>query len=71
MSRSPAELLKAGRKLTLANVPDGAEALVLSDLARAIAAKPGAPAISLVIVCRDGPRMAALAAGLAGPTAAG
>ena len=64
MSRSPADLLKAGQKLTLANVADGAEGLVLSDLARAIAAKPGAPAISLVVVCRDGPRMAALSRGL-------
>lgn len=64
MSRSPADLLKAGQKLTLANVADGAEGLVLSDLARAIAAKPGAPAVSLVVVCRDGPRMAALSRGL-------
>jgi len=64
MSRSPADLLKAGQRLTLANVADGAEGLVLSDLARAIAAKPGAPAVSLVVVCRDGPRMAALSRGL-------
>ena len=41
MSRSPADLLKAGQKLTLANVADGAEGLVLSDLARAIAAQAG------------------------------
>lgn len=64
MSRSPADLLKSGQKLTLANVADGAEGLVLSDLARAIAAKPGAPAVSLVVVCRDGPRMASLSRGL-------
>jgi transcription-repair coupling factor (superfamily II helicase) len=64
MSRSPADLLKADQKLTLANVADGAEGLVLSDLARAIAAKPGAPAISLVVICRDGPRMSALSRGL-------
>ena len=64
MSRSPADLLKSGQKLTLANVADGAEGLVLSDLARAIAARPGAPAVSLVVVCRDGPRMAALSRGL-------
>ncbi len=64
MGRSPADLFKAGQKLTLANVADGAEALVLSDLARATAAKPDAPAISLVVVCRDGTRMAALSRGL-------
>ncbi len=64
MARSPAELLRLGKPLTLAGVADGAEALVLSDLARAVAAKPNAPAISLVVVCRDGPRMAALARGL-------
>ncbi len=34
------------------------------DLARAIAARKDAPAVSLVVVCRDGPRMAALARGL-------
>ncbi|MGB7098862.1 MAG: DEAD/DEAH box helicase, partial [Xanthobacteraceae bacterium] len=34
--------------------------LVLADLARAIAARPTAPAISLVVICRDGPRMATL-----------
>ena len=33
--QSPAELLKPGAPLTLAGVPDGAEGLVLADLARA------------------------------------
>ena len=61
---SPADRITAGRALTLANVADGAEGLVLADLARAIAAKPGAPAISIVVVCRDGPRMAQLARAL-------
>jgi transcription-repair coupling factor (superfamily II helicase) len=64
-SRSPAEQLAPGRPLTLANVADGAEGLVLSDLARAVAAKPDAPATSLVVVCRDGPRLAQLARALA------
>ena len=41
--RSPAEQLAPGRPLTLASVADGAEGLVLSDLARAIAARPDAP----------------------------
>jgi transcription-repair coupling factor (superfamily II helicase) len=63
-SRSPAELLAPGRPLTLANVAEGAEGLVLSDLARAIAAKPNAPPTSLVVICRDGQRMALLARAL-------
>ena len=64
-TRSPAEQLTPGAPLTLANVADGAEGLVLADLARAIAAKPGAPATSLLVVCRDGQRMAQLARALA------
>jgi transcription-repair coupling factor (superfamily II helicase) len=58
------ELLAAGRPLTLANVAEGAEGLVLSDLARAIAARPNAPPTSLVVICRDGQRMALLARAL-------
>jgi transcription-repair coupling factor (superfamily II helicase) len=65
MAKSPAELLKSGQALTLAQVADGAEGLVLADLARAIAARPGAPAISLGVICRDGQRMAALSRALA------
>jgi len=65
MAKSPADLLQPGKMLTLADVADGAEGLVLSDLARAVAARPDAPATSLLIVCRDGPRMAALARALA------
>ncbi len=64
MARSPAELLVPGRPLTLAGVADGAEGLVAADLARAVAARPGAPATSIVVVCRDGARMAALARAL-------
>src|ERR1700754_2971067 len=60
MARSPAELLVAAKPLTLAGVTDGAEGLVCADLARAIAARADAPATSLLIVCRDGTRMAAL-----------
>ena len=55
--KSPAELLAPGRALTLANVAEGAEGLVISDLARAIAARPKKSAVSLAVVCRDGPRM--------------
>jgi transcription-repair coupling factor (superfamily II helicase) len=64
-ARSPAELLAPGRALTLASVADGAEGLVLADLARAVAAKPDAPAISLAVICRDGQRLAQLSRALA------
>jgi hypothetical protein len=60
MAKSPAELLIPNRPLTLASVADGAEGLVIADLARAIAARPLAPATSLLVICREGPRMAAL-----------
>ena len=62
--RSPAERLAPGKPLLLAGVADGAEGLVIADLARAIAAGPAAPAISIAVICRDGPRMAMLARGL-------
>jgi transcription-repair coupling factor (superfamily II helicase) len=62
--KSPAELLAPGRVLTLANVAEGAEGLVVSDLARAIAARPKKLAISLAVICRDGPRMQQLARAL-------
>src|SRR5471032_3242048 len=65
MAKSPAALLQAGQPLTLAQVADGAEGLVLADLARTIAARPNAPAISLAVICRDGQRMAALSRALA------
>jgi transcription-repair coupling factor (superfamily II helicase) len=64
LAKSPAELLAPGRPLTLANVAEGAEGLVISDLARAVAAGPKKPAISLAVVCRDGPRMQQLARAL-------
>ncbi|HEY6831333.1 MAG TPA: transcription-repair coupling factor [Pseudolabrys sp.] len=62
--KSPADALQAGKPLTLAQVADGAEGLVLADLARAIAARKDAPAISLTVICRDGQRMQALARAL-------
>jgi transcription-repair coupling factor (superfamily II helicase) len=65
ITKSPAELLEAGKPLTLAHIADGAEGLVLADLARTIAAGKRAPPISLGIICRDGQRMAALARALA------
>src|SRR5215218_10395113 len=63
-ARSPAELLVARRPLTIAGVPDGIEGLVISDLARAVAARANAPPISVAVICRDGPRMGALARAL-------
>ncbi|MEJ2626889.1 MAG: transcription-repair coupling factor, partial [Pseudolabrys sp.] len=57
-AKSPADLLKPGQPLTLSQVADGAEGLVLADLARAIAGAKDAPAVSLCVVCRDGQRMA-------------
>jgi transcription-repair coupling factor (superfamily II helicase) len=65
MPKSPADLLASDRPLTLANVADGAEGLVIADLARAVAAQPRAPATSALVICRDGPRMAVLARALA------
>jgi transcription-repair coupling factor (superfamily II helicase) len=56
--------LRAGRPLTLSDVADGAEGLVLADLARAIASGPKPAAVSLAVVCRDGGRMAMLARAL-------
>ena len=65
VAKSPAELLSPDRPLTLASVADGAEGLVIADLARAVAARANAPATSALVICRDGPRMAALARSLA------
>src|SRR5476651_2332147 len=63
-TQSPAQMLGPGRALTFANVAEGAEGLVVSDLARAVAARPKPPAVSLAVVCRDGPRMQQLARAL-------
>src|SRR2546421_9206142 len=62
--RSPAESLIPGCALTFANVAEGAEGLVVSDLARAIAARPNPPAVSFGVVYREGPRMQQLARAL-------
>jgi transcription-repair coupling factor (superfamily II helicase) len=56
----PIDRLAAGRALTFSGVSDSAQGLILSDLARVLAAPPDAPAVSLVMICRDGPRMALL-----------
>jgi transcription-repair coupling factor (superfamily II helicase) len=59
-ARSPAELLAPGKPLIFADVADGAEGFVLADLCRAVAAQKSAPATSLLVICRDGARMAQL-----------
>jgi transcription-repair coupling factor (superfamily II helicase) len=63
--RSPAERLAPGKPLLLAGVADGAEGLVIADLARAVAAGAKPPAVSAAVICRDGPRMATLSRALA------
>jgi transcription-repair coupling factor (superfamily II helicase) len=63
-AQSPAVRLKPGRPLTLAGIADGAEGLVIADLARAVAAGASPPAISAAVICRDGPRLAMLSRGL-------
>src|SRR4051795_4260218 len=62
--KSPVECLRPGQPLTLAGVADGAEALVIADLARAVAAQAEAPTPRLLVICQDGPRMAQLSSGL-------
>jgi transcription-repair coupling factor (superfamily II helicase) len=63
-AQSPAARLKPGRPLTLAGIADGAEGLVIADLARTVAAGASPPAISAAVICRDGPRLAMLSRGL-------
>ncbi len=63
--RQLAEALVKGRSVLFSRVADGMEAMVVADLARAIAAEKNAPWPSLTVVCRDGQRLAALERGLA------
>jgi transcription-repair coupling factor (superfamily II helicase) len=64
MARSPADMLAPGRPLAVTGVADGAEGLVCADLARAVAGQRNAPATSLLVICRDGARMATLSRAL-------
>ncbi|MBV9262606.1 MAG: transcription-repair coupling factor [Pseudolabrys sp.] len=57
--------LKPRRPLTFSRVADGAEGLVVGDLARSLALRPNAPPTSLLVVCRDGQRMQTLSRALA------
>ena len=63
-SKAPAARLAPGRALTLTGIADGAEGLVVADLARSIAAGAKPPAISMAVICRDGSRMAMLSRAL-------
>ena len=53
------DALARGDQATLASVPDGFDALVVADLARALAGSADGPAV-LVHVARDGPAQQAL-----------
>jgi transcription-repair coupling factor (superfamily II helicase) len=64
LTKSPAQRLVPGQPITLAGIADGAEGLVIADLARAIAAAKNPPAISIAVVCRDGTRLATLSGAL-------
>ena len=64
LAHSPAARLAPGRPLTLSGIADGAEGLVLADLARAVASGQTPPAISVAVMCRDGSKMAALSRAL-------
>ena len=59
------ERLARGAHVTLSSVPDGFDAIVIADLARAFAGKGEGRAAALVMVARDGQRQAMMEAGLA------
>jgi len=63
LKEAESALLK-NESVTLASVPDGFDALVLADLARALARSGEGRAVSLVMVARDGRRQVELEAGL-------
>ena len=65
MSVNLADKLRPSRPLTLSGVPEGLEGLAIADLARGIAARKDAPATTLLVVCRDDQRAAALQRALA------
>ena len=57
--------IEGGQKLTLSRVPDGFDALILSDLTRALARQGSERPATLVMVARDAQRQAQLEAGMA------
>ena len=64
LQRAADDLAKGG-SLTLGSVPDGFDALVVADLARALARRAPERSAVLVIVARDGQRQAQVENGLA------
>jgi transcription-repair coupling factor (superfamily II helicase) len=61
---TPATRLTVGKALTIAGVPDGFEAVVVADLARSVAAQTKSERPSLLVLCRDAERLAALSRAL-------
>src|SRR4051794_41357085 len=59
-----ADRLAEGGQATFTACPDGLDALVVADLARALAAKTRDRSAAILHISRDGPRSAALAAEL-------
>ena len=59
-AHSPAIRLAPGKALTVAGVPDGFQGVVIADLARSVAAKSKDAGASLLVLCRDAERLAAL-----------
>ena len=62
---APAARLAPGKPLTIANVPDGFQGVVVADLARSVAARAKSKGVSLLVLCRDAERLAALERSLA------
>jgi transcription-repair coupling factor (superfamily II helicase) len=57
---SPARLLAPGKALVITGVPDGFQGVVVADLARSVAAQSKSAATSILVLCRDAERLAAL-----------
>jgi transcription-repair coupling factor (superfamily II helicase) len=57
--------LAPGASLTFSSAPDGFDALIVADAARALAPDAGRRPVTLLHIARDGQRMAALEGGLA------
>jgi len=56
--------LKPGERILFSSAPDGFDAILLADAARALAGQDDKRSVTLLHVSRDGQRMAALEAGL-------
>jgi transcription-repair coupling factor (superfamily II helicase) len=60
-----ADLIRRRESFVLSSVPDGFDAMAVADLVRAAAREGGGRAAALVVVARDGQRMALLENGIA------